>query len=220
MRDIIVIGAGGLGREVAWLIERINLNRPTWNMKGYLDDKEDIIGKKVNGYAVLGNVSLIESFPEAFFVCAVGSSVIREKIVERAKRCNPLIRFATLIDPSVYVSKSVVIEAGSIICINSVVTVDIHIGEHVIINYGSTIGHDAKINDFVTLYPSVNVSGAVTIRRCSEVGVGSQIIQGKTINENSIIGAGAVVTHDVPKGSVVAGVPAKAINIKIKKEEA
>ena len=67
------------------------------------------------------------------------------------------------------------------------------------------------LHDFVTIYPSVNVSGNVTISECVELGTGMQIIQGKTIGTESIIGAGAVVVRDIPQKCVAVGSPAKPI---------
>lgn len=97
------------------------------------------------------------------------------------------MKFATLIDPSVLVSKRVEIGEGSIICAGTIITVNIKIGNHVIVNLDCTIGHDDVIEDFVTIYPSVNVSGKVLIGECSELGTEMQIIQGKKVAPNTII---------------------------------
>ena len=90
-------------------------------------------------------------------------------------------------------------------------TVNISIGEHVIINLDCTVGHDAILDDFVTLYPSVNVSGATRVGRCTELGTGVQIIEGKTVGSYSVIGAGSVVIKDIPERCTAVGSPAKPI---------
>jgi FlaA1/EpsC-like NDP-sugar epimerase len=59
MKDIVIIGAGDFGREVAWLIDDINKARPAYRIMGFLDDKESLAGKTVDGYEVLGNVEHI-----------------------------------------------------------------------------------------------------------------------------------------------------------------
>ena len=87
----------------------------------------------------------------------------------------------------------------------------LEIGKHVIINLDCTVGHDAILHDFVTLYPSVNVSGISEIGRCTELGTGAQIIQAKKIGESTIIGAGAVVVKDIPAKCTAVGSPAKPI---------
>ena len=211
MKDLIIFGASGFGREVAWAVERINAKDSTWNLLGFMDDNDSIQGDEINGYKVLGKTEDVGKYPDAYFVCAVGSSRIREKIVNNMKAVNPGIKFGKVIDPSVEISELVTIGEGSIICAHSIITVNISIGSHVIINLDCTIGHDAVIKDFATLYPSVNVSGITNIGHAVELGTGMQIIQGKTIGDYSIVGAGAVVVKDIPEKCTAVGSPAKPI---------
>ncbi len=209
MRDLYIIGASGFGREVAWLVERINKVEPTWNIRGFIDDNESIWGSKEDEYEVVGGCEYLKQIDNAYAVCAVGSARTRKVITEKIKDSG--IKFATLIDPSVLISKRVEIGEGSIICAGTIITVDIKIGNHVIINLDCTVGHDDVIEDFVTIYPSVNVSGNVVLGKCSEIGTGTQIIQGKAIGTNSIIGAGASVTRDIPSDCTAVGIPAKPV---------
>lgn len=214
MKDLIIIGAGGFGREIAWLTDRINKAAPLsplWNLLGFIDDNEQIQGQRINGYPVLGNMSAIKRFPNAYFVCAVGTSCVREKIIKKAKKQFPGIHFATLIDPSAVMSDLVTVGEGTMICAHTIITVNITIGEHVILNLDCTVGHDAILQDFCTLYPSVNVSGITNIGRGAELGTGMQIIQGKTIGDYSIIGAGSVVVKDIPANCTAVGSPAKPV---------
>lgn len=215
MKDLYIIGAGGFGREVAWLAERINHRKKEWNIKGFIDDNAQLHGRMEGGYPVLGGIEYFDEVedPEAWVVCAVGASVVRKKIIEKLGN-KKNIHFATLIDPSALVSKRLIIGEGSIICAGTIVTVDIEIGSHVIVNLDCTIGHDAKIRDFVTIYPSVNVSGLVTIEEQTELGTGTQIIQGKTIGKETIVGAGSVVVKDLPEKCTAVGSPAKPIKYR------
>jgi len=211
MKDLIIFGAGGFGREVAWLVERINKVQPAWNILGFMDDADDIQGAEINGYKVLGKTGDIRQFPDAYFVCAVASSRIREKIIANMNSVNPNVKFGTVIDPSVEISDLITIGEGTIICAHTIITVNIAIGNHVIINLDCTIGHDAILQDFVTLYPSVNVSGTTNIGHAVELGTGMQIIQGKSVGDYCIIGAGAVVVKDIPANCTAVGCPAKPI---------
>lgn len=211
MKDLIIFGASGFGREVAWAVERINKVSSTWNLLGFMDDADDIQETEINGYKVLGKTDDVGAYPDAYFVVAVGASRIREKIVTNMKAINPSIKFGTIIDPSVEISDFVTIGEGTIICAHTIITVNIDIGSHVIINLDCTIGHDAILKDFVTLYPSVNVSGITNIGHAVELGTGMQIIQGKTVGDYSIVGAGAVVVKDIPARCTAVGSPAKPI---------
>ena len=209
IKDLYIIGAGGFGREVAWLVERINEVKPTWNIKGFIDDNESIWGIKEDEYEVVGGCDYLKQLEDVYAVCAVGSARVRKLIVDKFK--DSKVKFATVVDPSVIISKRVEIGEGTIICAGTIITVDIKIGNHVIINLDCTIGHDDVIEDFVTIYPSVNVSGNVVLGECSELGTGMQIIQGKSIVAGTIIGAGAVVIKDIDEAGTYVGSPTKKI---------
>ena len=214
MPDLIILGAGGFARETVWLVERINEKKPTnkWNLLGFLDDDQELWGKSPDKgqVKVLGPVDSCVDYKDALYVCAVGGARTRRKIIDRVKSLG-VINFAILLDPDAILSGRVKVGEGSIICAHTIITVDVTIGEHVILNLDCTIGHDAVLHDFVTLYPSVNISGNTTLSECVEMGTGSQIIQGKSIGEEAIIGAGSVVVKDIPAKCTAVGAPAKPI---------
>lgn len=210
MKNLYIIGAGGFGREVAWCVERINDVTQTWNLKGFIDDNEKLWGKQEDEYLVLGGCEYLKQQKDAYAVCAVGNAKVRKQIIE--KLSNSGVQFATIVDPSVILSKSVSIGDGTIICAGTIATVDISIGKHVIINLDCTLGHDDIIEDYVTIYPSVNVSGNALIGERSEIGTGTQVIQGKKIVKNTIVGAGAVVIRDINESGTYVGSPARKIS--------
>jgi sugar O-acyltransferase (sialic acid O-acetyltransferase NeuD family) len=213
MQDIVIIGAGGFAREVAWLIEDINAKNNLWNFIGYIDENISNKGKSLNGHEVLGDFKdLKKGNSEIFYVCAVGDTFSRKGLSEKAQSIG--LKPAILIHPSVMISKHVEIGEGTIICCSNIITVNIQIGKHVIINLDCTVGHDAVIKDYVTILPSVNISGNVTLEEGSNIGTGSAIIQGKRVGINSIIGAGSVVVKDIPDNCTAVGVPARVINSK------
>lgn len=208
VKDLYIIGAGGFGREIAWLVERINEAAPTWNIQGFIDDDTELHGSKTDGYTVVGGCNyLLKQKKDYWVVCAVGNVKIRKKIIERISSF-PMLRFATVIDPDAKISERVFVGEGSIICAGNIVTVDIKIGQHNILNLACTIGHDVVFGDFVTLYPGVNISGNVTVGEGTEIGTGTKIIQGKKICKDTIIGAGTVVVRDIKEPGTYVGVPA------------
>ena len=109
---------------------------------------------------------------------------------------------------ALFLCVSIALGLGGVVA-GSVLTVDIEIGKHVAINLNCTIGHDAVLQDYTTVYPGVHVSGNVTVGQCVELGTGSQIIQGKKIEDNIIVGAGSVVTKDLLEPGTYVGVPAR-----------
>lgn len=206
-KDLLIIGASGFAKEVVWLVERINQVNPTWNLLGFVDKSCEEANSTLMGYPVISEQEADNRFSDVWYICAIGSAKIRKAAVSKYVGK----RFATLIDPSVFISNRVIIGEGTIICAGTIVTVDISIGRHVIINLDCTVGHDAVLHDFVTVYPSVNISGNTDIGECVEMGTGMQIIQGKIIGNSSIVGAGAVVVKDIPEKCTAVGNPAKPI---------
>lgn len=209
MKDLVIIGAGGFAREVAWLIEENNKASNEWNILGYITGNCDQ-NESLN-YPILGGDDwLLDYNDEINAVCCIGSSKIRESIISKYKDKKNIV-FPNIISKDAIISNSVKLGKGNVICAGSILTVDITLHNFCIINLDCTVGHDAVLNDFVTLYPSVNVSGITNIGRCSELGTGTQIIQGKTIGDFSIVGAGSVVVKDIPEKCTAVGAPAKPI---------
>jgi len=208
MKDIVIIGAGGFGREVAWLIEDINKVNNEWNIVGFVDDNKSIQGTEINGYKVVGDIDWLEK-QEVFVVNAIGDPVIKKKVMDKLDGSKN--KYPVLIHPSVICSDRVSFGEGSIICAGNIITVNVEIGKHVIINLDCTIGHDANIGDYSTVLPSVNVSGFVKTEECVSVGTGSAVIQGVNIGRNTVVGAGAVVVKDLPANCTAVGSPAKPI---------
>lgn len=211
MKKLYIVGAGGFGGELLWLVQRINEQTPTWKVAGFIDDNAELHGLTRNGYPVLGGCDYLRSQKEeAWAIVAIGASHIKKKVVKTLEQCSN-IQFATLIDPSAQLSNSVMIGEGSAICAGSVLTVDVEIGRHVAVNLNCTIGHDAIVQDYATVYPGVHISGNVSVGQCVELGTGSQIIQGKKIGNNIVVGAGSVVTKDLSKQGTYVGVPVRRV---------
>lgn len=211
MKKIAIFGAGGFGREVHFLIEQINSERQTYEFIGYFDDGVPK-GKQINDYPVLGGVKEANNWSEALcLVFAIGDPTTKRKIVEQIK--NPNVSYPSLIHPNVLIGdlKYNSIGEGSIICAGNIITVNIKIGKHVILNLSCTTGHDTKIGDYCSFMPSINISGEVNIEDCVYVGTGAKIINQLTIGENTIVGSGAVVAKSLPPNCTAVGIPAKPI---------
>lgn len=210
MNKILIFGAGGFGREVQWLIERINQKSPVWQIEGYLDDGAEP-GTEVNGYKVLGGIDELRKYDNSVaVVCAVGSARVREEIIAKIKQIGQY-QFPNLVDPDVQNSQFLSMGEGNIVCSGNILTVNIVIKDFVILNLSCTVGHDVVLESFVTVYPGVNISGCTQVKKGVELGTGSKIIQGKKIGENTIVGAGAVVVRDLPADCTAMGMPAKPV---------
>lgn len=207
--ELVVVGAGGFGREVIWQIERNKEMMETYTILGFVDDT--LCGGEVNGYPVVGNIAwLLAQTKDIAVMVAIGNAVVRKRLASELVT-NKNLMFPSFVADNVISSDLVTIGKGSIICLGTIVTVNISVGEFSIINLASTIGHDVVIEDFVTVYPGANISGNVTIHETTEIGTGARIIQGKEIGANSVIGAGTVVIRDIPEGVTVVGNPARIV---------
>ena len=210
MKKIAIVGAGGFGREVKMLIDQINETSSQYDFQGFFDDgftKNAL----VNGFPVLGGLTELNAVSEELLiVVAIGLPSLKKSIIEAIS--NEYIDFATLIHPGVIVDRDFVsIAKGSIICAGTIVTVNIEIGRHVIINLACTVGHDTKIKDYTSIMPAVNISGEVVIGTGAYVGTGAKIINQVEIGEFTIVGAGAIVSKSLPANCTAVGIPAKPI---------
>jgi sugar O-acyltransferase (sialic acid O-acetyltransferase NeuD family) len=211
LKKIAVYGAGGFGLEVAMLIEQINAVKPQWDIAGFFDDGVSE-GTVVNDYPVLGGVDGLNRWPsDLHLILALGWPKTRIQVLQQIT--NPKIRFPVLIHPSVIAGNAnyLSIGEGSIICAGSIITTNIDIGRHVIINLACTVGHETTIGDFSSFMPACNISGEVKIGNATFWGTGAKIINQKTVGNAAIIGAGAVVVNDIPAQVTALGVPAKVV---------
>ena len=210
MKDLVIVGTGGVGKETALIVEDINEISQEWNLLGFIDDNKELIGKEINGYKVLGDREFLNNFDkEVYVVIAIADYCIKEELVKYL--INKNIQYATLIHPSVKINRTISIGKGCIIYQNVIMTVNINIGNHVIISPKCGIGHDSLIEDYVTVLWNVNISGAERIRQGVTLGSGCTIIQGLEIGRGSFVGAGAVVIRDIDESKTAVGVPTRYV---------
>lgn len=210
---LAIFGAGGFAREVLQIALDINALTPTWQVAGFLVDPAHHPPPTLHGLPVLGGIEWLALRPDVQLVIAVGSSVARRRIALAIEAAGHR-RFASLVHPRAWVGRNVDIAEGSVVCAGALITTDIRIRRHVHVNIGATIGHDADLHDFVTLNPSVNVSGNVTLHEGVEVGTGSVLVPHAHVGPWSIVGAGTVVTKPQPANATIVGAPGRAIKTR------
>jgi sugar O-acyltransferase (sialic acid O-acetyltransferase NeuD family) len=213
-QDLILVGAGGFGRETAQAVQAINSCGGGWRLLGYLDDDAARRGTLVEGVPVLGGRDELRHLQDAQLVVCTGRPddyVSRLRIV--AELDLPPERYATIIHPSAAVAANASIGPGSVLLAHAVLTTAVCIGAHVAIMPHVTLTHDVVIDDFVTIASGVRLGGGVRIRRAAYLGAGAIIGEHLTIGQFSLIGMGAVVTRDVPASEVWIGVPAHRLRV-------
>ena len=210
MENIVIIGAGGFGREVKMLIDQINEGSLQYNLLGFYDDSVQK-GTEVFGLEVLGSVEELNQVtkPTAISI-AIGSPKVKKDIKD--KLSNPMLSFPRLIHPSVVLGiPSETIGIGAIICAGTIITVNITIGEFVILNLGCTVGHDTVIGNYCSFMPQSNIAGEVILGEAVYVGMGVGIINQVTVGNNVTLGAGSVVVKNISSNCLAVGIPAKVI---------
>lgn len=143
-------------------------------------------------------------------IIAIGNNRNRERIYHQIRTwCE----FVTIHHSTAHVSRFSEVGLGTVIMPQSSVNAEVSIGNHCIINTGSTIEHECVIEDFVHISPKASLAGNITVKKGAHIGIGACIIQGITVGENAVVGAGSVVLKDVPSNSVVVGNPARIIKM-------
>ncbi len=208
MKSLIILGSGGFAREVAWLIEENNRIHKEWDILGYVTkDNKDC----TYHYPALGEDEWLLSYDQPVNVaCAIGDPVIRKMLVSRYE-LKKNISFPTIVSNHAIVADSVSLGKGTIVCAGCIISVNSEIGDYVICDRNSNIGHEVRIDNYTNVSPGVNISGNVHIGFGSMIGTGASIIQGISIGNNTVIGAGATVIENITDDVTAVGVPARVV---------
>lgn len=211
MKDIAIFGAGGFGREVACLINRINRQQPdSWNFIGFFDDDEKIWGAWNDYGKVLGGIDVLNSWDTPLnMIIAIGNVAVLELIDGRIN--NPNVIYPNLIDPNVEFMDPDRVEMGhgNVICMRSTISTNVKLGNFNILNTAVGVGHDVIIGHYNVFMPSTNLSGGVVMGDCNFLGVQSVVLQYVKIGKQTRIGANSVVIRNTKDGFLYIGNPAK-----------
>ncbi len=196
MKNIVIIGAGDLGKEVVWLIEDINKKNPTYVILGFLDDTEEKMGKVFYGYKVLGTINdldKIASDKQFVAVIAIQDCAARRKIVEEHKDFEA---WETIIHPFSVIADTSSIGRGSIVFPQVTISVDSKLGDFGLYYIQSTICNDCIIGDYVSIMSGSSVSERSIIGDECFLAAGCTIYPRKKIGRGVVVGVEATVNKD------------------------
>lgn len=201
-KSVVIIGASGHGKVIADIIANSGDK-----VLGFLDDADDVQGKKIIGFPVLGKIADYDNYKDCEYVIAIGNPYVREKISNELP-----VKWYTAIHPTAVISSlDVEIGEGTVIMANAVVNPSARIGKHCIINTGAIVEHDNILEDYVHLSPNVTLAGIVKVGKSTHIGAGSCTKQVLNIASDCIIGAGSVIVKDITESGTYVGVPARKI---------
>lgn len=210
---IVVVGAGGFGRESLDVIEAINRAevRPVYEILGVLDPRPAEVNLErlqARGIHYLGNdEEWLAGSPDAQFVVGIGSPAARRSVDSKYRAAG--LTAATIVHPSARIGSRVVLGPGAVVCGGARLSTNVQLGRQVHINPHASIAHDGVLEDFVSINPAAIISGRVRVRAGTLVGASAVVLEGRTVGEGCVIGAAACVTRDVLPGVIVKGIPAR-----------
>lgn len=210
MKQLVIIGAGGFGREVLQWARGCPAFRQEWEIAGFLDDNPVVLQSYPEvKLPVLGSTSGYEPQPDDVFICAMGKPGLRSIMWERISSKGG--QFTRLVHESCIVGRNVDLGDGVILCPRVSLTCDISIGRNTALNLLTSVGHDARIGEHCQLSSYCDITGFVEIGDQVMLGSRTSIIPGRWVGNRTVVGAGSVVVTNVPDDVTVFGNPAKIL---------
>lgn len=208
MKKIIIVGAGGFGRELLWWIKDINRVEQKWEISGFIDDNPNALNGYECDYSVIGSIKDWKPKEDEEFALAFGSPELKRKIVSILKTKGA--KFASIIHPTAMLSEFAKVGEGLIMFPNSKISCNSTIGDFVTL-LATPIGHDTEIGDYSVISGGCNIVRNVKIGKDVFLAAGVCIAQDIVIGDGAYLGLGSVVLKDVPAGATVFGNPARVL---------
>ena len=212
MKKILIVGAGGFGRELLQWIKDINAEKPTWEIGGFLDDNLQALDGVEIDYPVVGTISDWQPKDDEVFALAMGKPQLKRMVVEKLKSRGA--HFAAVIHPTALVSPFAHYGEGLVMFPYSKLSCNSTVGDFVSI-LTTPIGHDNEIGDYTMISGGCNIVRNVKIGKDVFVAAGVCIAQDVVVKDGAYIGLGSVVRKDVKAGTKVCGNPARIIPFHI-----
>lgn len=217
MKNLIIIGAGKFGREVFAWAQQTNAHNRDWRIKGFLDDRVEIISKFKYSVPIIATPGSYEPKKDDLFVCAIGDPI--EKCKYHKMLVSKSANFVNIIHNSVIIGENVQLANGIVICPNVVVSCDASLDDFVSLNIGVCVGHDVVIGKYCQINPGASIGGGAILRNGVSVGSNATILPSAVIGENAVVGASSVVLKYVPPKQTVFGVPARVVALPTNRRE-
>lgn len=209
MKKLLIIGAGGFGKEVLGYALDIKEEDRDWEVYGFLARNPNALDNYKCGYKIINTIQDHVINEDEVFICALGDPKIKLQICREFKAKGAV--FTNIIHPTARIGRTSTYGQGLIMCPYSSITENVRIGEFNTINSFSVYGHDSVAEDGCTLSPNCDVSGYVYLEEGVFLGSNVTIVPNVRIGKYSRIGAGSVVLKNVPENVTMFGNPANKI---------
>ena len=214
MQRLVIVGAGGQARDIAWLVEEINARAPSYEVLGFVVSDVSRLGPHDSQDRVLGDYAWLDAHAGDVDALAlgIGTPAARLKVASELSSRYPDLAWPTLVHPSVQLDfGSARVAEGVSICAGVVGTVNLVFEPFSLVNPGCTLGHEAHMGRGVVINHGANLAGAVVLEEGVLVGSGAQVLQYLRVGARATVGAGAVVTKNVHEDTTVVGIPARPL---------
>ncbi len=209
MKHLVIVGAGGFGREMYGAALESFGYGVDFDVKGFLDAKPDALAGFAGYPAIVGSPDSYEPDADDVFVTALGSIASRRRCVEALAKKGA--KFIAIVHKTATIGPNVTIGEGSFIAPHVSITADVAVGRHVSVFHSSSVGHDSRLGDFSHIYAQCSIGGSVMVSEGVSVYPGSVVVPRRRLGANAVVGAGSVVFLDVDPGVTVLGNPAAPI---------
>jgi sugar O-acyltransferase (sialic acid O-acetyltransferase NeuD family) len=210
MKRLLIVGAGGFGREVlAWALQHPECGK-LWEPAGFLDDNRSALDEFDCGVEVLDSIAGHQPDAKTCYVCAIGEPSVKRKVCESLLSRGA--EFIQLIHPSVILGPRVELGVGVVLCPRVTLTTDIRVGAFAAINCHSSVGHDAELGDWATVSGHCDLMGGAVLGYEAFLGSGARVLPSKRVADGSYVGAGSVVIRSTKPGQRVFGNPAAPVD--------
>lgn len=213
VRDLVLVGAGGLARETAEAIAAVNEVCPTWRLRGLLDDDPRLLGSCVAGLPVLGPSEMVHELANVMVCICVASPTDPLRRSRVARRLDlPEERYGTVVHPNASLGGSTSLGHGVVVLAGVVATADVRVGQHVVLMPQVVLTHDDEVADGATCGAGVRLAGGVSVGSSAYLGSGCCVREGIRVGEGAVLAMGAVALAHVPAHETWGGVPAHRLS--------
>jgi sugar O-acyltransferase (sialic acid O-acetyltransferase NeuD family) len=218
MKNIILIGGGNQAHYTIDIIEK----EQKYNIVGIIDSVHEV-GSKCFGYEILGRqedvVEIINKYKVQGGLVTIGDNWIRHIVSNQILNLAPNFEFVNAIHPSVTIGSNVKLGVGITAMAGVIFNPKSEIGNFTFFATRAQVEHDCIISDFASISAGSITGGYVKLGKYSAITLGVTVFDRVEIGENTVVGAGSLVTKSLPDNVLAYGNPAKIIRNRIQGEK-